>query len=43
MNVALGTFGTGMPTKCPKCGADEGHFIYMHDGWQAKPQPTNNA
>ena len=31
MNVALGTFGTGMPEKCPECGHDK--LLKISDGW----------
>lgn len=37
INVALGTFGFGMPTTCEKCGITEWELIA--DGWNAqKPQ-----
>lgn len=30
-NVALGTFGYGMPTKCPECGSRD--FKFFSHGW----------
>lgn len=32
MNVALGTFGYGMPKKCPDCGCEE--LEKIADGWK---------
>lgn len=33
-NVALGTFGYGMPQECPNCG--EKGFKLVKDGWDNK-------
>ena len=35
-NVALGTFGYGMPEKCPKCGHTE--FEWIASGWPMDAQ-----
>jgi DNA replicative helicase MCM subunit Mcm2 (Cdc46/Mcm family) len=41
MNVATGTFGSGIPKKCPRCNNDKGGlsseawFSWHKDGWQA--------
>ena len=33
INVATGTFGTGLPEKCPDCGS---YNLYkISDGWNA--------
>lgn len=34
-NVALGTFGSGMPTKCPQCGYLPHQFEHVSAGWVA--------
>lgn len=38
MNVATGTFGTGIPEKCPKCGDVSSQFTKIADGWTATTQ-----
>ncbi len=37
MNVALGTFGYGMPEKCPKCKGE--NFVKISNEWKwEKPE-----
>ena len=40
MNVADGTFGYGVPKKCPTCGSDK--LVKIADGWKHPefPSPT---
>lgn len=34
-NVSLGTFGSGMPEKCPKC-KKMANFQHINAGWNAE-------
>lgn len=36
MNVSTGTFGVGIPTKCPQCKDKPLDYKYISDGWNAK-------
>lgn len=35
MNVYAGTFGTGLPTKCPYCHSEPLKYEHVSSGWHA--------
>lgn len=36
MNIATGTFGLGIPLKCPNCEKQPFNFDVIMDGWHAR-------
>jgi rubredoxin len=41
MNVATGTFGTGIPEKCPQCGYLREQFKTISQDWVANNEVSN--